>query len=284
MKAKAPASSANLGPGFDTLALALSRYVEVSCASARSFSLETHGFGSDLPHDHSHLAARVAAEVLGHDRVRLVVSSDVPVSRGLGSSAALALAAAAAAGSDDPLAVAARFDGHAENAAASRYGGLVAAAVVGGRAVVRRLRLDPGLRFVVVVPERELATSEARAVLPSVVPFEAAVSNLGRLALLVAGLADRSALVAAAGDDRLHQDARSALFPEAPALLAALRAGGAIVSCWSGAGPSLLGICDGDLAAERAREAAELALDRLGVPGEAFVLDADLDGLVVSPD
>jgi len=283
LRARAPASSANLGPGFDTLALALALYVEVSCAPASSFSLETHGLGADLPRDRSHLAARVAAEVLGHDRVRLEVSSSVPVSRGLGSSAALALAAAAATGAPDPLAVAARFDGHAENAAASLFGGLVAAALVGGQPVVRRLPLDRELRFVVVVPDRELATSEARAVLPAVVPFEAAVSNLGRLALLIAGLSDRSSLVAAAGDDRLHQDARTALFPEAPGLLAALREGGATVACWSGAGPSLLGVCDGDLAADRAAEAARQALEQLGVRGEVTALEADVEGLVVSP-
>lgn len=162
MRAKAPASSANLGPGFDALALALARYVEVDVEPAPTLQIETHGLGSDLPLDHSHLAARVVSEVLGHDRVRLVVRSDIPVARGLGSSAALAVAAAAAAGAEDPLLVAARFDGHAENAAASVLGGLVAAALVDGEPVARRLRLDTRLCFAVVVPDRHLETKEAR--------------------------------------------------------------------------------------------------------------------------
>jgi homoserine kinase len=284
LRARAPASAANLGPGFDTLALALGRYVEVEVRPSDAFHLETHGLGAHLPTDHSHLAARVVGDVLGHDSVHLSVSSDIPVSRGLGSSAALALAAAAAAGADDPLAVAARFDGHAENAAASFRGGLVAASVVEGRPVVRQLRLDDGLRFVVVVPERELRTSEARGLLPSVVPLEAAVQNLGRLALLIAGLGDRSQLLRAAGSDRLHQDARRALFPEAPALIGALEDGGAVVACWSGAGPSMLGICVDDEAARRAVESATAALARLGLTGEASVVAADLHGLVVTPD
>ncbi|MGH9303498.1 MAG: homoserine kinase [Acidimicrobiales bacterium] len=281
MRARAPASAANLGPGYDVLAVALARYIEVEVEPAASLSIEAHGEGADLGAGHDHLAARVVADVLGHDRVRIVIASDIPVGRGLGSSAALAVATAAAAGAGDPLAIGAHHDGHCENAAASVHGGLVAAAFVDGRPTARRLALDGALRFVLVIPEHQLPTKAARAVLPASLPLDDAVFNLGRLGLLIAGMADRKGLLAAAGDDRLHQVPRAAQFPEAADLLAALRRGGATVACWSGAGPSLLGICDGDDLAESARRAAAGALADLGLKGEALVVDVDQDGLVL---
>src|SRR5690242_19766355 len=107
MRAKAPASSANLGPGFDTLALALALHVEVDVQPAEQLSLRTEGEGSDITPDRNHLAVQVVRSVLGHEKVAITVRSAIPVGRGLGSSASLAVAAAAAAGADDPLAVAA---------------------------------------------------------------------------------------------------------------------------------------------------------------------------------
>jgi homoserine kinase len=277
--ARVPGSTSNLGPGFDVLGLALGFFTEVEVRPASHLIIETDGEGSDRATDATHLAARVATEVAGTDRLYIRVSSDVPVSRGLGSSAALAAATAAAAGAKDPLAVAARFDGHAENASASVLGGLVAATFVDGEVVARRLPLDPELSFVVIVPERQLATSTARVVLPSSLLFSDAVFNLGRLGLLLAGLADRRALVSAAGEDRLHQDVRASLYPEAPALLAALRAAGATVSCWSGAGPGLLGVCTDEATAERVAQGARAALDEVGLTGKAIVVAPDLEGL-----
>ena len=280
MRARVPASSANLGPGYDVLAVALSLYCEVTVEPAARLEITAEGEGSELPRDSTHLAAAVVRQVLGHDDVSISVRSEIPVSRGLGSSAALALAAAAASGAEDPLAIAASVDGHAENAAASCLGGLVAATMIDAKPVAGRLALDPSLNYVVLIPDRELATKQARSVLPSEVALEDAVHNLGRMGLLVAGLADRSALVPEAGADRLHQDARSALFPEAPELLARLLKGGALAATWSGAGPTLLGLCDAD-DASKLRDAGEQALADLGVPGKALVLYADLVGLVV---
>lgn len=284
MRATAPASTSNLGPGFDVLGLALARFVEVDVRPAGHLEIRSEGEGAELPRDAGHLAARVAIEVAGHDRLAISIRSQIPVGRGLGSSAALAAAAAAAAGADDPLAVAVGVDGHPENAAASVLGGLVAATLVDGRPVVRRLPLDPELRFVVVVPDRRLATSEARAALPETVPFSDAVFNLGRLGLLVAGLADRRALVPGAGEDRLHQGPRSRLFEPAPAILAALREAGAVVACWSGAGPTLLGVCTSEASAARVRDAGAAALEAAGVGGDAFEVAADADGLRVERD
>lgn len=279
-RATAPGSSANLGPGFDALGLALGRYVTVEIRPARRLELRTfgEGAGGDAA---DHLAVTVACSILGHARFSISVSSDLPVGRGLGSSAALAVAAASAAGAVDPLFLAARLDGHPENAAASVHGGLVVATLVGDQPVVRSLRLDPDLSFVLVVPAQPLLSVRARAVLPEMVPLRDAAFNLGRMGILLAGLADRRQLAASAGEDRLHQRARSALFPEADDVLERLYRAGALLSCWSGAGPSLLAVCDGVRSANEVRSAGAAALRELGVPGEALLVSPDLTGVVV---
>ena len=280
MFARVPASAANLGPGFDTLAVALQLYVEVTLEPADSFTITSEGCGAARYDHEGHLAAVVAARVLGHTRFALHVASSIPLSRGLGSSAALALAAAAAAGAADPLALAARVDGHAENAAASRMGGLVVAAMGdAGEVVARALPLDESWRYVVVIPDEELATASARSVLPELVSMRDAVDNLNALGLLIAGLADHRAFVAGAMNDRLHQPYRSALLAWATPLLATLRAAGASGACWSGAGSCMLGLCTGDTAAPVALAAAAF-LHHHDVPGTVLTLEADYSGLV----
>ncbi len=280
MFARAPASSANLGPGFDTLAVALTLYVEVTIEPADAFSIETEGCGAGRFDDEGHLAARVAREVLGHPNFALKVASTIPLSRGLGSSASLALAAAAAAGAVNPLAVASAIDGHAENAGASLRGGLVAAAGTGSDAIVRSLPLDEAWRFVAVVPDEELATVEARRVLPREVPFADAIANLNALGLLIAGLANHREFVPSAMDDALHQRYRGELLPFAVPLLDTLRESGAAGACWSGAGSTLLGLATDDRV-EGVERAARTFLRERGVAGEVLVLDADRTGLVL---
>ncbi len=280
MRARAPASSANLGPGFDTLAIALDRYVEVEVEPASRLIVRSEGEGAGLSDDPSHLAARVAIDVAGTDHLAITVRSQIPIARGLGSSAALAVAAAAAAGAEDPLAVAAHTDGHPDNAAASMVGGLVAAARVRGGVRAVRLALDVSLAFVVIVPDLTLPTSRSRQALPTTVSRDSAAFNLSRTALLIAGLADSRVLISEATEDRLHQDYRSPMFPEAPKLLAAMAAGGALAVCWSGAGPSLLGISRG-AEATGVQAAAVAALAEADVPGQVLVLHADMHGLIV---
>jgi homoserine kinase len=283
MRARAPASSANLGPGFDALAVALDCYVQVEVEPAGSLRVHSEGEGAGLCDDASHLAVRVATSILGHDRIAVTVRSQIPVSRGLGSSAALAAAAAAAAGSDDSFSIAADLDGHPENAAASVFGGLVAATLVDECPAAAQLPLSAELAFVVIVPDQALVTSDARAVLPATLTRADAIFNLGRMGLLLAGLAEPSLLTPAATADRLHQDARATLFPEAPALLLALVDCGALASCWSGAGPSLLGITL-DSSADKVCAGAQAALEDSGLTGRVLVLRPDHRGLVYGED
>ena len=280
MRARVPASSANLGPGFDALALALALYVDVEVEPADGLRIVASGEGSDLPQTRDHLAARVVRTVLGHDDVTITIHSEIPVGRGLGSSASLAAATAAAAGADDPLAVAAAVDGHAENAAASVLGGLVAAATIDDKPLAFRLPLDEVLAFVVLVPDRTLPTKKARAALPATIPHGDAGFNLGRMGLLLAGLADHRRLVAEAMEDRLHQGQRTPLFPESAALLEGLRDAGALASAWSGAGPSLLAVCTHD-SVDAVQRAGERLLADHGVAGRSLELAPDLDGLVL---
>jgi homoserine kinase len=265
------------------LAVALDCYVSVEIEPADELRVRTEGEGAGLFDDASHLAARVAAGVLAHDRFAVTVRSQIPVARGLGSSAALAVAAAAAAGADDPFAVAAAYDGHPENAAASAFGGLVAAATVEGEPVSVPLALSDALAFVVIVPDRDLATPEARGVLPESLSREDAVFNLNRMGLLVAGLADPALLRPEATEDRIHQPFRTALFPEAPALLQGLIGAGARAASWSGAGPTLIGfVVDDDVDAVQAGAEAVLAIS--GVPGRVMSLRADRLGLVTGDE
>ncbi|HEY5263085.1 MAG TPA: homoserine kinase [Acidimicrobiales bacterium] len=282
MLARVPASSANLGPGFDCLAVALTLYLEVSVEPTDRFEISSEGCGSGLFDDENNLGARVVADVLGHSNFSLHVKSEVPLSRGLGSSAALAVAAAVAAGAKDPLTLSTELEGHAENAAASLLGGLVVVGVDSREGVVARpLALDYEWRFVVVVPDEELSTVGARRVLPDRVPFADAVRNLSAMGLLLAGLADHDAFVESAMDDYLHQPYRMGLLSFAEPLLATLRESGAAGSCWSGAGSSMLGLATSDKA-EAVATAARTFLHDQGVAGIVHVLEADRTGLVTS--
>jgi homoserine kinase len=281
VRAKCPCSSANLGPGFDALALALSLYVDVSVEPADALAITTEGEGADFPTGPDHMAARVVRDVLGHDNVAITIRSEIPVARGLGSSAALAAATAAAAGSPDPLGVATHVDGHAENAAASVFGGLVVGTVVDGAPIAEQLPVDERLAFVVVIPDRMLSTRDARAALRQEVPLHDAALNLGRLGLLIAGFANADRFSPYAMQDTLHQPYRIPLFPESETIMRGLVEAGALASCWSGAGSTLLAVAmQGE--ADAVCAAGTDLLHETNVNGRALRLDVDRTGLVVT--
>jgi homoserine kinase len=293
---RVPATSANLGPGFDALGLALSLYneVEASPAAATTVSIEGAGAGR-LPTNEKNVvvrAIRLAYEAGGHVAegwtVRCV--NRIPSARGLGSSAAAWVGGLAAGnallGSQLDraalLRLAARAEGHPDNVAAAVYGGLTVVAGEGDGVVALTLPVPASLVWVVLVPDVTSATSEARAVLPATVPRADAVFNVQRVALLLASLQQgRLDTLGAALDDRLHQPYRRRLFPWMPAVADAAREAGALGCVLSGAGPSLLAItADADVS-QAVAAAMENALAQARVGGTARVLGVDTEGVVV---
>ncbi|MDA8197797.1 MAG: homoserine kinase [Actinomycetota bacterium] len=283
MRVRVPASSANLGPGFDTLAVALNLYTEVDVVESDHFEVETQGCGSEVPVDSDHLCAQVAREVLGHDKISVKVKSDIPLSRGLGSSAALAVATAAACGAYDAFVVASELEGHCENAAASYFGGLVAGTKIDGHYEARQLTIDPAIVAIVVIPDLRLSTKELRGVLPQSIPFADAVANLGRLALAIASFGDISQLEVSLSQDLMHEKYREEIFPVAREIKSLLKEAGSIYSCWSGAGSTMIGLFD-RRDQRRGLGLVQEGLSQFDFEAQAQVLEVDHEGLVILED
>jgi homoserine kinase len=254
---RVPATSANLGPGFDCfgLALDLCNQLALDTDAAPRVSWEGEGAG-ELPTDGSDLVTRAIVETARRHGAEapsgsLHGTNAIPLARGLGSSAAAAVAGVALAdaalglGLDrtDVLEIAAGLEGHPDNAAAAVFGGFTM--VVDAR-VVARFDPDPDLRPVLLVPDDlRISTDEARRVLPAIVPRSDAVANAGHAALTAVALLHEPGLLFAAMRDRLHEEVRLGLAPPALALHGSLRADGVPV-CVSGSGPSLLAFEDED--------------------------------------
>lgn len=237
---RVPASSANLGPGFDVLAAALARHLELEVEETGEFGVECDLPG--IPLDRSNLAVRAFERLHPADGFTFRIRSDIPLSGGLGSSAAASVAGLLAADSlfeldADVLAHASAMEGHPDNVAAALHGGFVICA--DGEAVP--LAVPEGLEAVLVVPGEAVQTQAARAALPDEVPMTDAVFNVAHASLLVAGLAQGAwELVARGLADRLHQPRRAHLYPRSAALLEEAAALGALGATISGAGPSVL--------------------------------------------
>ena len=255
IRVRVPASTANLGPGFDTLGLALALYDEVEVLPAASgLRVEVHGQGAGtLPTDETHRVVRAlhaACTRCGYRPGGLVLRchNSIPQGRGLGSSAAAAvagvLAGYALAGMEPggaALDLAAELEGHADNAAASLLGGLVIC--WRDQRCFRAVRLEPhpDLAPVLLVPPVASATDETRAMLPAQVPHADAAFTAGRAALLVHALTAAPQLLLAATEDRLHQPYRSPAYPATARLVERLRAVG-VPAAVSGAGPAVIAL------------------------------------------
>jgi homoserine kinase len=288
---RVPATSANLGPGFDALGLALALYNDVVAEDHDGVTVSVEGEGADrLARDAANVVARgvkLAHEAAGRPFKGCALScvNRIPTARGLGSSAAAWVGGLVAGNamlgaplsSDALLALAARAEGHPDNVAAAICGGLTVSCATPNGITAVALPVPATLAWVVLVPAVTSATAEARALLPAAVPREDAVFNVQRVALLLASLqaANPSAL-ATALDDRLHQPYRLKLFPWLPGVAAAARDAGALGCVLSGAGPSVLAVVAGD-GAPIAR-AMEAALRKAGVEGTARPFDVDAAG------
>lgn len=291
VRVSVPATSANLGPGFDSLGLALDLHDRLTGEVVPGgLTVEIEGEGAQgVPRDETHLvvrAMRAAFDEMGArpPGLRLRCENAIPHSRGLGSSSAaivggIALARALVAGGslllddDSGFRLAARLEGHPDNVGPAWYGGFVICGREGDSCYAVPSGVDPRIAAVVFVPPTPLSTELARGLLPDHVPHAEAAANAGRAALLVAALGSAPEHLLVATRDYLHQGYRRPAMPDSIDLVERLRARG-VAAVVSGAGPSVLAFCaDGDVAAlegetPKGWRMLPLALDHRGVHAE----------------
>jgi homoserine kinase len=239
VRVRVPASSANLGPGFDCFAAALGLFLELEVSEAEQFELVS---ALEVPHDRTNLTVTAFERILPASAYRFELRSQIPLSGGLGSSAAAIVAGLLAAdqlsgGGAELLSLATELEGHPDNVAAALLGGVV----VCTDGEPHRFDAPDGLEALLVVPREPVATQQARAALPAQVPLADAVYNTAHGALLMLGLATGELdLVARGLGDRLHQPYRAHLYPRSAELVAGATALGALGATISGAGPTVL--------------------------------------------
>ena len=254
---RVPATTANLGPGFDCLGMALDWWNEIHVEVSTTPHVRALGEGAEtLSAAEDNLVYRAAQALFreaGEEPLCLSITCEnrIPLARGLGSSAAAIVGGLVAANalcqrpleSNRLLELAARMEGHADNVAPALLGGCCVVVRIGDSVLADAVPIPPNLRAVVLVPEVPMPTRKARAVLPAEVTREDAVFNLGRVALLVNALAlGRTENLRVATQDRLHQPARAAIFPAMKYVLRAAESAGALCAFLSGGGSSVLAL------------------------------------------
>nr|WP_145163055.1 homoserine kinase [Paenibacillus terrae] len=296
VRVKIPASTANLGPGFDTLGMALSLYAWIEMKEAEQTVFHLYGDEMQgIPRDKSNLLYQVAQQVFERAGVQvpeleISMYSDIPLTRGLGSSATAIVGALAAANAliGSPLSKAELFDmatgieDHPDNVGASLYGGIITAIWDGVHAECIRFDPPEDMEVLVVVPDFELQTSEARKVLPDHISRKDAVYNVCRASFLVGALASgRMDLIGNAMSDRLHQPYRAPLIPGMIRILEEAGNHGALGVALSGAGPTLLALVDRQQSRKNELEAFLLNTMRAeGINASAKWLLPDVEGVV----
>ncbi|NIK69830.1 MULTISPECIES: homoserine kinase [unclassified Paenibacillus] len=295
---KVPASTANLGPGFDTLGMALSLYAWIEMSAAESTTFRLYGDQMQgIPTDKSNLLYKVAQLVFEEAGVSvpeldIAMYSDIPLARGLGSSASAIVGALVAANAliGSPLSdhtlfqLATKLEGHPDNVGASLFGGIVVSAWDGERADYVRLEPHAKLETLVAIPAFQLATEKARHALPSQISMADAVFNVGRSSLLVAALASGElGLIRHAMRDRLHQPYRAPLIPGMSAILEQAVEYGALGAALSGAGPTLIAFVDAGSKSKSELEQFLLAtLKQEGIEAETLWLKPDGEGPAIT--
>lgn len=294
---RVPATSANLGPGFDTLGLALALYDEltVTALAEPGAHVEITGVGAgEVPTDASNLVVTAIAHAFAHagrplPGLHLAANNVIPHGRGLGSSAAAIVSGILAAKGllegevdldlDTMLALANELEGHPDNVAPALFGGLTIAWTTPEGPRAKKLIVHRGVSPLICVPEHSVSTKLARSLQPSSVPVEDAVFNLSRSALLIAALIQSPELLLQATEDRLHQNYRASAMPETHALIGVLREHG-MAAVVSGAGPSILVLASDP---EQRVAAAELVAEHAASPWRSLMLAVDFKGATVKP-
>ena len=240
---RVPASSANLGPGYDAMAAALALHLELEVEETGRFTVDVGE--AELPSDRTNLCVRAFESLHSADGISFTIRSEIPLSAGLGSSAAAIVAGLVAADHmfelDAPLFnLAVELEGHPDNVGAALYGGFVICA----DGTAERFEAAPGIEAVLAIPPSQVATEDARAAMPQEVPIDDAIHNAAHTALLVLGLVRGDLdLVARGLHDRLHQQRRAHLYPRSMELVANARELGAVGASISGAGPAVMFWC-----------------------------------------
>jgi homoserine kinase len=293
---RVPATSANLGPGYDAVGLALSLSMRISLDRAPYPIVEVRGTGADQipqgPEHPAYRAARFVAELVGEydAHFHLVQENAIPPARGLGGSAAALVGGAVAANdilgrsmpAPDLLNLVCELDGHPDNAAPALLGGLVIGTLT--LEGISAVRLEPmGLKAAVAVPDFAVSTTAARRALPEKVSHKDASFNVGRAGLLLGALATGEyELLRVAMQDRLHQPYRSHLVPGLEDVIEAALENGAYGACLSGSGPTVLAFAP-DKHAPSVAQAMQAAFEKREVRAKAWALDVDLSGARVEP-
>jgi homoserine kinase len=287
-----PATTANLGPGFDTLGLALSVYdvLTVTASAAPGVRVDVRGVGAgEVPTDETNLVARAILRVfteVGEEPpgLDLVARNTIPHGRGLGSSGAAVVSGIMAAkglldgivelDGDRLLAIATSMEGHPDNVAPALFGGLTIAWTGSGGPQHKRLLPHRSVSPLVLVPEQTMSTALARSLQPASVPHADAIFNVSRSTLLIAALIQSPELLGTATEDRLHQSYRASAMPETDRMITLLRAAGhaAVVS---GAGPSILVLASDP---SQRLAAAELVASRAEQRWTALLPAVDIKG------
>jgi len=299
IRVSVPATTSNLGPGYDVLgmALGLRNELEVQTFDEQGpLTVEIRGEGAgSLPETAGNMAVQAFRSVLPKTRfakaMRFKMTNRIPLCRGLGSSGAarlsglLAAAALADPGGrrlDGVVEKAAALEGHPDNVVPAFLGGLCASYRLEGELRFFRLRTPAGLRAVVCVPELEVSTKKARRLMPKKVPLSVAVYTASRLALLVSAFEQkRYDRLSAAMDDRLHQPARGKLVPGMNEAIAAAHRAGAFGAALSGSGPAVFALSGADPAAREVGRAMERAFERKGIGSRSLDLPIDTRGAQV---
>ena len=297
IRARVPASSANLGPGFDVLGLALGAYLQCTLRTSKhDLKIVVSGDAAEgIPTDASNLIWRLFSEQAGAEaasnKFELVIENDIPLGRGMGSSAAATLAGLALAREylkreidrGKLIEEATRIEGHPDNAAAAVLGGFVVSGQSDdGRVIALPCAAPTNIEMLLVIPEFKLSTESARAVLPKEYTRKDAVFNMQRVGLLLAALQNgRGDLLAEAMRDRLHQPYRAPLVPGLSDILGLKNVTGLLAAALSGAGPSILAICEPieKGSADAPAEAIQQCFQRHGVASTAKRVPVDYEGI-----